>query len=77
VWAYLGPAPAPLVPTWEPFTWRNGFVQIVFSEIPCNWFQCGTPIPVLPAGFVFQAGQPEEVRVAYRRAMGLDGPASP
>lgn len=40
VWAYLGPAPAPLVPTWEPFTWRNGFVQIVFSEIPCNWFQC-------------------------------------
>src|SRR5262249_56362766 len=26
LWAYLGPAPAPLVPTWEPFTWRNGFV---------------------------------------------------
>jgi 5,5'-dehydrodivanillate O-demethylase len=40
VWAYLGPAPAPLVPTWEPFTWANGFVQIVFGEIPCNWFQC-------------------------------------
>ena len=40
LWAYLGPAPAPLVPTWEPFTWENGFVQIVLSEIPCNWFQC-------------------------------------
>lgn len=40
VWAYLGPAPAPLVPTWEPFTWANGFVQIVFSEVPCNWLQC-------------------------------------
>jgi len=40
LWAYLGPDPAPLVPNWEPFTWRNGFVQIVFSEIPCNWFQC-------------------------------------
>jgi 5,5'-dehydrodivanillate O-demethylase len=40
LWAYLGPAPAPLVPTWEPFTWDNGFVQIVFAEIPCNWFQC-------------------------------------
>src|SRR5262245_37339390 len=40
VWAYLGPSPAPLVPTWEPFTWKNGFVQIVFSEIPCNWLQC-------------------------------------
>ena len=40
LWAYLGPQPAPLVPDWEPFTWKNGFVQIVFGEIPCNWFQC-------------------------------------
>ncbi|MBV9743603.1 MAG: aromatic ring-hydroxylating dioxygenase subunit alpha [Acidobacteriia bacterium] len=40
VWAYLGPEPAPLVPNWEPFTWKNGFVQIVFADIPCNWFQC-------------------------------------
>jgi hypothetical protein len=31
-----------------------------------------TPGPVLPQGFVFLAGQPEEVRVAFRRAMGLD-----
>jgi 5,5'-dehydrodivanillate O-demethylase len=40
LWAYMGPDPAPLVPTWEPFTWKNGFIQIVISEIPCNWFQC-------------------------------------
>jgi 5,5'-dehydrodivanillate O-demethylase oxygenase subunit len=40
LWAYLGPQPAPLVPTWEPFTWGNGFVQIVFSVVPCNWLQC-------------------------------------
>jgi len=40
IWAYLGPQPAPLVPTWEPFTWANGFKQIVISDIPCNWFQC-------------------------------------
>ncbi len=40
LWAYLGPDPAPLVPTWEPFTFKNGFVQIVFSVVPCNWFQC-------------------------------------
>ena len=39
LWAYLGPEPAPLVPNWEPFTWPNGFVQVVFSEVPCNWFQ--------------------------------------
>jgi 5,5'-dehydrodivanillate O-demethylase len=29
-----------LVPNWEPFTWKNGFVQIVFAEVPCNWLQC-------------------------------------
>jgi 5,5'-dehydrodivanillate O-demethylase oxygenase subunit len=40
LWAYLGPDPAPLLPNWEPFTWANGFVQIVFSEVPCNWLQC-------------------------------------
>jgi 5,5'-dehydrodivanillate O-demethylase len=40
LWAYLGPDPAPLVPDWEPFGWDNGFVQIVFAELPCNWFQC-------------------------------------
>jgi 5,5'-dehydrodivanillate O-demethylase oxygenase subunit len=40
LWAYMGPAPAPLIPNWEPFTWKNGFAQIVFGEIPCNWFQC-------------------------------------
>jgi 5,5'-dehydrodivanillate O-demethylase len=40
LWAYLGPEPAPLVPTWEPFTWDNGFVQIVYADIGCNWLQC-------------------------------------
>lgn len=40
LWAYLGPEPAPLVPDWEPFSWENGFVQIVFADIPCNWLQC-------------------------------------
>lgn len=40
LWAYMGPQPAPLVPTWEPFTWTNGFQQVVFADIPCNWFQC-------------------------------------
>jgi len=30
----------------------------------------GTPGPILPEGFVFQSGQPEEIRAAYRRAMG-------
>jgi 5,5'-dehydrodivanillate O-demethylase len=40
LWVYMGPQPAPLVPDWEAFSWTNGFVQVVISEIPCNWFQC-------------------------------------
>jgi 5,5'-dehydrodivanillate O-demethylase oxygenase subunit len=40
LWAYLGPEPAPLVPNWEFFTWKNGFRQIVLADIPCSWFQC-------------------------------------
>jgi 5,5'-dehydrodivanillate O-demethylase len=39
LWAYLGPAPAPLVPDWDIFSDR-GFKQIVFSHVPCNWLQC-------------------------------------
>lgn len=40
VWAYLGPDPAPLIPTWEPFTYRNCFRQIVLHVVDCNWLQC-------------------------------------
>ena len=40
LWAYLGPLPAPELPDWEIFSWPNGFAQIVFAEIPCNWLQC-------------------------------------
>jgi 5,5'-dehydrodivanillate O-demethylase len=39
LWAYVGPLPAPELPDWEPFHWPNGFVQIVFAEVPCNWLQ--------------------------------------
>src|SRR5438552_10905516 len=36
----MGPKPAPLVPDWGPFHWEDGMMQPVFTEIPCNWFQC-------------------------------------
>ncbi len=39
VWAYMGPEPAPLLPNWELFNYPNSFTQIVFCEVPCNWFQ--------------------------------------
>jgi len=40
LFAYMGPQPAPELPIWEPFTWENGFREVVISNIPCNWFQC-------------------------------------
>jgi 5,5'-dehydrodivanillate O-demethylase len=39
LWAYMGPAPAPLIPNYETFLWPNGFKQIVFAHVPCNWLQ--------------------------------------
>jgi 5,5'-dehydrodivanillate O-demethylase len=40
LWAYMGPQPAPELPVWEPFTFANGFREIVLADVPCNWFQC-------------------------------------
>ena len=40
VWIYMGSKPAPLIPDWEAFNWSNGFVQVSFAEVPCNWLQC-------------------------------------
>ena len=40
LWAYMGPLPAPLNPTWEPYAYENGFAAIGIAELPCNWLQC-------------------------------------
>ena len=39
LWAYMGPDPAPLVPDWDYYH-INGYKQVIFAHIPCNWFQC-------------------------------------
>ena len=39
LWAYMGPSPAPLLPDWELLSFKNGFAQIVFADVPCNWVQ--------------------------------------
>jgi 5,5'-dehydrodivanillate O-demethylase len=39
LFAYLGPEPAPLCPNWELFDYKDGFRQIVFADVPCNWLQ--------------------------------------
>ena len=40
IWAYLGPAPAPLLPRWDLLVWDNAFRQIGQTVLPCNWLQC-------------------------------------
>ncbi len=39
VWAYLGPAPAPLLPRWDLFVEPGVFREVASSLIPCNWLQ--------------------------------------
>ncbi len=70
LWIYMGPEPAPLVPSWEPFRWENGFRQIVISEIPCNWFQCQEN-SIDPVHFEWQH---DNWRI---RASGARGPYAP
>jgi phenylpropionate dioxygenase-like ring-hydroxylating dioxygenase large terminal subunit len=41
LWTYMGPPnEKPLLPDWEPFSRENAFVQIVISDVPCNWLEC-------------------------------------
>ena len=40
IYAYLGPAPAPLLPRWDVLVWEHGRRWIVKeSIIECNWLQ--------------------------------------
>ncbi|MCI0778838.1 MAG: Rieske 2Fe-2S domain-containing protein, partial [Chloroflexi bacterium] len=40
VWAYLGPAPAPLLPPWDLLVLPNALRQIGVVVLDCNWLQC-------------------------------------
>ena len=40
VWAYLGPAPAPLLPRYDVFAWEDALRDIGYAELHCNWLQC-------------------------------------
>ena len=39
VFAYLGPAPAPLIPNWGPWVEENVLWDIGWAVVPCNWLQ--------------------------------------
>jgi 5,5'-dehydrodivanillate O-demethylase len=70
LWAYVGPFPAPELPDWEPFHWPNGFVQIVFAEVPCNWLQAQEN-SIDPVHFEWMHAN------WGRRLAGRDGPPAP
>jgi 5,5'-dehydrodivanillate O-demethylase len=40
LFTYMGPAPAPELPILEPLTRKGGFMEVVRSQLPCNWLQC-------------------------------------
>lgn len=40
LFAYMGPAPAPLLPPWDLFVWPNAVRQIGVAILDCNWLQC-------------------------------------
>ena len=54
-----------------PIIGRRYFVD-GYSRADVDRPRGGTPGVALRHDFIFQAGQPDEIRAAYRRAMGLD-----
>ncbi len=40
IFAYLGPAPAPLLPRWDALARDDRTRRIEFTPLPCNWLQC-------------------------------------
>jgi 5,5'-dehydrodivanillate O-demethylase oxygenase subunit len=40
LWVYMGPEPVPELPVWDAFLRKNGFAEVVLSDVPCNWLQC-------------------------------------
>jgi len=40
VFAYLGPAPAPLIPNWDVFAIDGVVRHLAHAVLPCSWLQC-------------------------------------
>jgi 5,5'-dehydrodivanillate O-demethylase oxygenase subunit len=40
IWAYMGPAPAPVLPRWKPLVSENSVRDIGVVTLPCSWLQC-------------------------------------
>ena len=66
LWAYMGPQPAPELPVWEPFTYANGFREIVTARRALQL----VPVPGelhRPGAFRMDARELERARCAGRR----------
>ena len=40
IFAYLGPAPVPILPKWDALTWDEAWRDMYYCVLPCNWLQC-------------------------------------
>ncbi len=40
IWAYMGPAPTPILPRWMPLVSDNSVRDIGIVTLPCSWLQC-------------------------------------
>ena len=40
IFAYLGPAPVPILPKWDALTWDEAWRDMYYCVLPCNWVQC-------------------------------------
>ena len=40
IFAYMGPAPAPLLPRWDAMVWDNVVRDVTLAILPSNWLQC-------------------------------------
>src|SRR5713226_7261221 len=78
IWAYLGPAPVPLLPRYDEFVWDDAVRSIAAAVIPVNWLQVmensldATHVEWLHgyyAGYVraVEAGEPFDRAAAARR----------
>lgn len=39
IFAYLGPEPAPLLPRYDMFVWKDAIRMVGYALLPCNWMQ--------------------------------------
>ena len=81
VWAYMGPAPAPLLPRWDVLQWE-GAREWQSHLLPCNWLQCQeNSLDPLHfqwlhryfGGWRMNRGKPPEERDAWNAITGAKG----